>query len=226
MEACAKPAYGRGANVGAVADGAGPLRVGLMGGTFDPPHLGHLLAAEQARDGLGLDEVVFMPAGEPAFKQDSCRIGAEDRLAMTRLAVEGIEGWRASDLEVLRPGITYTADTLRRLRELLPSDARIFFIVGTDAAASMPAWKEPGVVAELAEIALVQRPGEADAASVAERLRQAGFRVHVVPASTASVSSSQVRRRIAEGRTVRFLVPDEVIRYIDEHGLYLQPEEA
>lgn len=208
------------------AEGGRAPRIGLMGGTFDPPHLGHLLAAEQARDGLGLDEVIFMPAGEPAFKQDSCRVAAEDRLAMTRLAVEGVEGWRASDLEVRRPGVTYTADTLRRLRELLPSDARIFFIVGTDAAASMDTWKEPEVVAGLAEVALVQRPGEADAASVAERLRRAGFRVSPVPADTAGVSSSQVRRRIAEGRTVRFLVPDGVIGYIDEHGLYRQPEEA
>lgn len=201
-------------------------RIGIMGGTFDPPHLGHFLAAEQAADALSLDEVLFMPAGTPAFKQDSCRVSAEDRLAMTRLALEGVDGWEASDLEVRRTGVTYTADTLRQLRANLPANAQLFFIIGTDAADSMDAWKEPHVIADLAEIALVQRPGEADAQVVAEKLQSAGFSVSVVPASTVNVSSSQVRRRIAEGRTIRFLVPDNVIDYIGEHGLYRDQEDS
>ena len=205
---------------------AHPLRLGIMGGTFDPPHLGHLLAADQAQQALGLDRVIFMPAGTPSFKQDSCRVPADDRLAMTRLAMKGVEGWEASDIEVARPGVTYTADTLRQLRQTLPHDARLFFIVGTDAAACMPQWKEPEAVAQLADIALVQRPGQADAREVAESLEAAGFRVSVVPSSTVDVSSSQVRSRLAEGRTVRFLVPDEVIAYIDDRGLYRSEGDA
>lgn len=203
-----------------------PLRLGIMGGTFDPPHLGHMLAADQAQQALGLDRVVFMPAGTPSFKQDSCRVPADDRLAMTRLAVRDVEGWEASDIEVARPGITYTADTLRQLRQTLPAGARLFFIVGTDAAVSMPQWKEPEAVARLADVALVQRPGQADAQEVAESLEAAGFRVSVVPASTVDVSSSQVRRRLAEGRTVRFLVSDDVIAYIEDRGLYRSEGDA
>ena len=134
-------------------------RLGIMGGTFDPIHNGHLVAAEQAFDDLGLDLVVFMPAGRPAFKLDKKVTSGEDRYAMTLLATSDNPHFTASRFEIDREGVTYTADTLRLLHGLYPDNVRFYFITGADAIADIVTWRDAADIARLARIVAATRPG-------------------------------------------------------------------
>ncbi|HEY7409487.1 MAG TPA: nicotinate-nucleotide adenylyltransferase [Vicinamibacteria bacterium] len=189
------------------------MNVGILGGTFDPIHLGHLRAAEVARQALGLDEVLFVPAGSPPHR--SGPLGAAlDRFAMVALATAAHPAFHPSDVE-LRDGASYTVDTLAALDAARPGDA-LFLIVGSDTYAEMTTWREHERVFSLCQVAVVARPGaEATPAAAGQ-----GRRVHVVPGDGLPVSATDVRRRLREGRSVRYLVPEAVDDYIRKRRLY------
>ncbi len=192
-----------------------------MGGTFDPIHIGHLACAEQAREAFGLDAVVFIVAGKPAFKRDKRVTPASDRLAMCALAVGSNPHFDVSRLEVDREGITYTADTLRQLRAHYPDNVELWFVTGADAVCSILKWRESEVVARLAHIVAVTRPGWELSAEQRRVIEERGaFRVHELQATGLAVSSTDLRRRVARGLSIRYLTMQRVLDYISEHGLY------
>lgn len=189
-------------------------RVGVMGGTFDPVHHGHLVAASEVRDAFDLDEVVFVPTGEQPFKQDRQVTPAEHRYLMTVVATASNPRFTVSRIEIDRPGITYTIDTLRQLRAEMP-DADLFFITGADVLAQILNWKDVDELWSLAHFVGVTRPGhKLDPAG----LPATGVSLMEVPAM--AISSTDCRKRVAAGKPVWYLVPDGVVQYINKHGLY------
>lgn len=205
------------------ADGL-PCRLGVMGGTFDPIHFGHLVAAETAASMLALDAVIFMPAGSPAFKQDRHVTDPEDRFAMTLLATADNERFYASRLEIERPGVTYTADTLEQLRQLYPDNVELYFITGADALVDIVTWHEAGRVARLAKLVGATRPGY-DLERAKRAIARSGlpFDVTYLEVPALAISSSDIRARTRAGMPVRYLTKDSVVGYISKHGLY-QPK--
>lgn len=200
--------------------GRDPIRLGIMGGTFDPVHLGHLVCAEQAREALGLARVLFVPTGRPSFKRDRAVTDGAERLEMCRAAVAGNPAFAVSAMEVDRPGITYAADTVRALREALPETIEIVFITGADAALTLPRWHKSAELARLAAFGAATRPGfDLDEAAL-EDLRRQGFDIRPFAVTGIDLSSSAVRRRVAEGHSIRYLVPDAVRAIIEEEHLY------
>lgn len=202
-------------------------RLGIMGGTFDPIHYGHLVAAEQAVDDLGLDVVLFMPAGSPAFKQDRHVTRAEDRFAMTLLATADNPLFVASRFEIDREGITYTVDTLERLRAHYPSNVRLYFITGADAIIDILTWRDAEKLATLATLVGATRPGydlkRAQARLSASRIQ---FDVKYLEVPALAISSSYLRDRVRLGQSLRYLTPDSVIGYLHKHQLYgARPED-
>lgn len=193
---------------------------GILGGTFNPPHIGHLVMAQEARAQLGLDRVVLMPVAVPPHKEADADPGADVRLALTRLAAEGEEGVEVSTAEIDRGGASFTVDTLRELHERDP-EQELTFIVGGDMAQSLPSWREPERLLELARLAVAEREG-IGREDIAARLAPLhdGTRVAFFDMPRIDVSSSSVRRRIAEGRPVKHLVPDAVAAAIADRGLY------
>jgi nicotinate-nucleotide adenylyltransferase len=198
-------------------------RIGVFGGTFNPPHVGHLACVGAAISQLGLERVLLMPVARPPHKQALEDPGAEHRVAMCRLAVAGDRRVEVSELEVERGGPSYTVDTLRALHQANPQD-ELTFLAGGDMAASLPGWREPEQVLRLARFAVAEREG-AERAEVERAL--AGLagrdRVEFFEMPRIDVSSSAIRRAIAAGRAVRDLMPDTVARYIEDHGLYGAP---
>ena len=213
-------------------------RIGLFGGTFDPPHFGHLALAEWARERLRLDRVLFVPAGSPPHKRDRRLSGTAARVAMTRLAVRGNDAFRLWTLEVRRRGPSFTVDTLRALRAAHPR-ARLFLLMGEDSLDDFRSWHEPAAIRGLATLAVARRPGarggaprEAWSGSGARLPRRAHAGawsesgVRRVPGVVwldnpgLEVSSSAIRARVRAGRSVRYLVPDAVAAYLVRHRLY------
>jgi nicotinate-nucleotide adenylyltransferase len=194
--------------------------LGVLGGAFNPPHIGHLVLAQEAASQLGLDSVLLMPTGEAPHKRIEPEPGAELRLELARLAVEGDELLEVGDFEVRRRGPSYTYRTLEALREQRPGDD-LFLLMGADVAAGLESWEQPRRVLELARIGLAARPGASldEAAGALERLG-APEPAHVIRMPELDVSSSDVRRRVAERRPVRYLVPDAVAGLIEARGLY------
>ena len=191
-----------------------------MGGTFDPIHNGHLSAASEVADRLGLDEVVFVPTGQPWQKADVTISPAEDRYAMTVLATAAHPAFRVSRVDIERPGATYTIDTLRDLRQEYGDSARLFFIVGADTLANLSTWKAADEVVSLATFVAVGRPGfELD-----DTRLPPGTEVTVVDTPALDISSTDCRRRVARGGPVWFLVPDAVAGYIASRRLYRRDE--
>lgn len=196
-------------------------RLGIMGGTFDPIHNGHLVAAEQAYTDLYLDAVVFMPAGRPAFKQDKKVSSGEDRYDMTLLATSDNPHFHASRFEVDREGVTYTADTLTALRKIYPRNVELYFITGADAIVDIVRWKDAGTIASCAKLVGATRPGYD--LSKAESVLDASpypFDVTYLEVPALSISSSNLRERVAHGQSLRYLTPDSVRGYILKHQLY------
>jgi nicotinate-nucleotide adenylyltransferase len=194
-------------------------RVGLLGGTFNPPHVGHLVCATQALGQLDLDRVLLVPVHEPPHKGMEIEPGVAHRVELCRLAVEGEERLGVSLADADVPGPSFTVDTLRRLNERSPGD-QLTFIVGGDMAHSLPNWREPEAILELAEVAVAEREG-IRRNDIIDRL--AGLpvdRVRFFDMPRLDVSSSLVRRYVAAGRPVRHLVPEAVERYIADAGLY------
>jgi nicotinate-nucleotide adenylyltransferase len=191
------------------------MRVGVMGGTFDPVHHGHLVAASEVADRFGLDEVVFVPTGYPWQKSEAAVSSPEDRYLMTVIATASNPRFQVSRVDIDREGPTYTVDTLRDLRAYYGSDTELFFITGADALAKILSWKDAQDLFDLAHFVAVTRPGyeltddhlPADTVSLVR-----------VPAL--SISSSDCRRRVADGKPVWYLVPDGVVQYIAKRRLY------
>jgi nicotinate-nucleotide adenylyltransferase len=198
------------------------LKLGILGGTFNPPHIGHLICAQEALDQLGLDRIVLMPANRPPHKQVDADPGAEARLAMCAAATGDDERFAVSRLELDRRGRSYTVDTLRTLHDQHPQDD-LTFIVGGDMARSLPTWREPEAVLELAALAVAERAGSErdDIRGELRALRGAtDERVRFFEMPRIDVSSSLVRERVASGRPIRFLVPDAVAGAIAQNGWY------
>ena len=196
-------------------------RLGIMGGTFDPIHNGHLVTAEQAFDDLNLDVVLFLPAGSPAFKQDKKVSSGEDRYAMTLLATSDNPHFVASRFEIDREGVTYTADTLRLLRDVCPDNVEFYFITGADAINDIAAWKDAEDIAKLAHLVAATRPGY-DLDRVWDNVAASGidFDITFLAVPALAISSSYLRERVSEGQSLRYLTPNPVAGYIHKHGLY------
>jgi nicotinate-nucleotide adenylyltransferase len=196
------------------------VRVGLLGGTFNPPHLGHLICASYAVAGLGLDRVELVPVHTPPHKEADDDPGVEHRVAMCTLAVDGDPRLSVSRVEADLPGRSYTVDTLSRLHEQRPED-QLTFIVGGDMASSLPEWREPETILSLAEIGVAGR-GDLESRAIDDRLEglAGADRVRFFDMPRIDISSTDIRRRVRAGLPVRYLVPDAVAAYIAREGLY------
>jgi nicotinate-nucleotide adenylyltransferase len=191
------------------------MRLGIMGGTFDPIHHGHLVAASEAQSQFQLDEVVFVPTGEPWQKGDRQVSPAEDRYLMTVIATASNPRFRVSRIDIDRPGPTYTIDTLRELRAELGHEAEFFFITGADALAQILTWRDAEELFRLAHFVGCTRPGHT--------LSDPGFPdggVSLVEVPALAISSTDCRDRVRQGEPVWYLVPDGVVQYISKRGLY------
>lgn len=196
-------------------DPAGLRRIGFMGGTFDPIHNGHLVCAEEARLQFRLDEVVFVPTGEPWQKEGVSP--AEDRYLLTVLATASNCHFSVSRIDIDRGGPTYTVDTLQAFRSFYGNEAEMFFITGTDAVAEILSWKDPESVLGQAHFIAAGRPGY-ELSEDTEELFEGRVSVMEIPAL--AISSTDIRRRVAEGRTIRYLLPREVREFIERRGMY------
>jgi nicotinate-nucleotide adenylyltransferase len=194
--------------------------IGILGGTFNPPHMGHLVMAQEALDQLELERVVLLPVAVPPHKEAREDPGGAARVELCALAVAGDERLGVSTLEVDRGGASYTVDTLRELHELEP-EHDLTFIVGGDMAQSLPAWREPEAILALARLAVAEREG-VRREDIARRLDplHAGDRVSFFDMPRIDISSSDIRRRVADGRPIRYLVPDAVADAIGRRSLY------
>jgi nicotinate-nucleotide adenylyltransferase len=196
------------------------VRIGILGGTFNPPHLGHLVCAQEAYLQLRLDRVILIPARTPPHKPVEDEPGARHRLELCRCAVDGDERFEVSELEIERTGTSYTVDTLEELNSRAP-DSELFLIVGGDVAAGLPLWREPERVLELATLAVAKRRGTAR-----ERVQQAliglagGDRAEYFRMPRIGISSTMIRRRVRAGEPIRYLTPTPVADYIQRHNLY------
>ena len=197
------------------------MRIGILGGTFNPPHLAHLVCAQEAYLQLELDRVVFVPASIPPHKAVEDEPGPNHRLELCRLAITGDQArFDVSDVEIARAGPSFTVDTLEELHSRAP-DNELFLIVGGDIAAGLPEWHEPERVLSLATLAVAQRRGTS-AAAVREALAglRGGGRSRFFEMPTIGLSSTMIRDRVRSGVPIRYLVPDAVSQYIDHHRLY------
>lgn len=194
--------------------------MGILGGTFNPPHLGHLVCGQEAYVQLALDLVILIPALIPPHKPIEHEPGAEHRLELCRLSTAGDDRFTVSDLELLRSGPSYTVDTLNELHSQVP-DNELFLIVGGDVAAGLPEWHRPERVLSLATLAVAKRRGTpmARVDGALERLR-GGDRARFFAMPRIGVSSTMIRRRVRAGQPVRYLIPDAVEDYIMQHRLY------
>ena len=196
------------------------MKLGILGGTFNPPHLGHLVCAQEAHRELGLDRVLMIPARIPPHKPVEHEPGAEHRLELVRCAIGEDERFAVSDLELGREGPSYTVDTLAELSTHDPQ-AELFLIVGGDIAAGLPRWREPERVLELATVAIAKRRGTTrSSVDAALDALPGGERAQFFSMPRIGVSSTLLRRRVRAGQPIRYLVPDAVVDYIAEHGLY------
>ena len=197
--------------------------IGLFGGTFDPIHHGHLVVAEEAREALGLASVRFMPAAASPFKTDRVITPGEHRMAMVEAAIAGNPRFHASRMELDRPAPSYTVDTVETIASRGP--ALVWLILSSEALAGFPRWREPGRILDMARVAVVPRGGfdPLGAAWVGEHFPGREDRFAFLPGPLLPISGSVVRRRAAAGRSVRYLVPDAVARYIAQHHLYSEP---
>jgi len=201
------------------------MNIGIVGGSFDPIHLGHLVIGEEAYRSLELARVIFVPTHIQPHKRNQHHADAKHRLAMVRAAVRGCPYFEASDMELRREGVSYTVDTLKELKRSVGARARLFFIVGTDTLPELPTWKNVREVASLCTFAVAARPGKGlsriDAlAKVIGRDAVRRMRRAVLQIPQIGISSTDIRKRVRSGRSVRYLVPKAVAAYIQRHRLY------
>ncbi len=191
-----------------------------MGGTFDPIHFGHLILAEQAREALNLSRVVFVTAGSPPHKAGAVVSPAEKRFQMVSIAIEGNSNFECSRMEIDRPGPSYTVDTLRALRSEYPADTRIYLLLGADEAKDFALWRDPEGILDMATVVVANRPGISTQEQLSNLPGDIGKRMVRLQMPGVDISSTDIRQRVAEGRSIRYLVPAGVEEYITEHRLY------
>ncbi len=198
------------------------MRIGVLGGTFDPIHYGHLVAAEEVRDRLGMATVLFVPTGIPPHKREVSVSPAEHRVAMVQLAIAGNHAFALSRVDVDRAGPSYTADTLAILQSELGPSAKLHFILGLDSLLEVHTWHEPAKLVELAHLVVVTRPHQTvpDLCSLDGVLPGARDKVVIMPIPQLDISASDLRQRVASGRTIKYQVPEAVEGYIYERGMY------
>ena len=201
-------------------------KIGLIGGSFDPIHFGHLLAAQGAAERLGMERVVFIPAKQPPHKRYRHLVSFEHRYAMVKIAIRGNPQFKVSDVEMRRGGKSYSIDTIHMLRAEYGADSKMYFIVGADMVSDLPTWKDVAELVKLVFFAVVVRPGynylrdlEAIRGRMGDRFVQETRRniIHIPPNG---VSATEIRRRLRTGKPIRYLVPESVERYIRKHNLY------
>jgi nicotinate-nucleotide adenylyltransferase len=199
------------------------MNVGILGGTFDPVHNGHLILAERAQKQLNLSVILFMPAGQPWLKTERIITPAKHRLQMLRLALAGMTGFRISEMEIQRPGPTYTIDTINELKKDLNTEDELFFILGQDILMQLPQWHEAPALVQLCYLVTAPRPGVKKPELKALELKIPGItqRVMLLKEPMIDISATDIRERVARGLSVRHLVPEPVNRYIKEQRLYL-----
>jgi nicotinate-nucleotide adenylyltransferase len=200
-------------------------RVGVLGGTFDPVHYGHLVVAEEVYAALDLAEMVFVPAGHPPHKPDGLVAAAHHRLAMLELAIAGNPHFSISLVDLERPGPSYTVDTLRLLRQQWGEQTALYFVIGWDSLEDFLTWRDPaGVLEQLSYLVAVRRPGYNEESgyrdSLEARLPGIKRRLLVVPAPQLEISSTELRERVAEGRPIKYQLPERVEHYIEQYNLY------
>jgi len=195
------------------------MRLGVLGGTFDPPHIGHLILGESAREQLELDSVLFIPAGVQWRKAGRAISGVAHRVEMARLAIDDNPAFGLSAMEAERPGPSYTADTLEELAERHPA-AELYLILGQDALEDLPNWRRPERILELAWIAVASREVKDPLAREGHPLTGLSARLIRIHMPVVQVSASDIRERVRMGRSIRYLVPPAVEAYIRQHGLY------
>lgn len=194
--------------------------VGILGGTFDPPHFGHLATAEEVRFRLGLDEMLFIPAGSPPHKAQVPVTAVEHRLRMLQLAVADNPAFKIDLVEIERSGPSYTVDTLEELRKKVPN-GDLVFVLGSDEFALLSTWHQPQLLPRLARLAVMVRSGVLiDTAKVEEEVPGLNGRYELVPVPNLAISSSALRARVRAGLPIRYLLPDAVREYIERSGLY------
>lgn len=198
------------------------MNIGILGGTFDPVHIGHLVVAKEVTDRLSLDEVVFIPAGQPWLKADSRILDAGHRVQMVRLAIAGKPRFRLSTMEIERAGPTYSVDTIRELRQKLGAGDELYFILGWDNLEQLPRWRQPELLISMCRLVAVPRVGfpVPELASVDEAIPGLIQRVIMLDKPQIDISASVIRQRVRQGLPISNLVPEAVEKYIKEHGLY------
>jgi len=200
-----------------------PLRIGLLGGTFDPPHIGHLVLAQEALVQLELDKVLLVPAGQPPHKAGRSISAVEDRLAMLERSIADNPIFGISRVDIDRPGPHFTVDMLALILRNEPGSL-LYFIMGADSLADLLTWHQPRRIAELAKLVVMRRPGrEPDIAALAEAVPGITGRVYYIDAPLLETSSTDLQSRVRQGLPVRYLIPDRVIEYIQDHDLYRKP---
>jgi nicotinate-nucleotide adenylyltransferase len=194
--------------------------LGIIGGTFDPPHYGHLILAENGRAQLGLDQVLFVPVAQPPHKPEQPITETRHRVAMVEAAIADNAAFQLSRVDVDRPGPNFTVDMLRILQETY-ARASLFFLMGGDSLTEFLSWRNPAGIVEQAHLAVMQRPGwEADLATLGEELPGIGERLAWLDTPHLKISGTDLRRRVREGLPIRYLVPSSVREYVHKHGLY------
>jgi nicotinate-nucleotide adenylyltransferase len=197
-----------------------PDRLGILGGTFDPVHIGHLIIASYAAEALGLGRVLFMPAQTPPHKSRGDITPAEHRIAMVNLAIAGDDRFELSDLDLRSHGPSFTSDLLKRVHRELPAKD-LFFIAGADSLKDFPTWNEPEVILEHAQLAIASRPGTDVTDAMLDAVPNLRNRSKLFESPLVEVSSSGIRDRVRKGASIRYVVPNQVERYIGNRGLYL-----
>lgn len=201
-----------------------PRRIGIYGGTFDPIHHGHLVAAIEVHAALGLDHLAFMPAGVPPHKRDLAITAAPHRLAMIERAIAGRPQFALSTQDLAPDRPAYTADLLAHLRDRWGAAHDLFFVMGEDSLRDFPGWHAPGAIAALAQLAVVTRPNvEVEVATIVQAVPALAGRIHPIAIPQLDIASHDLRARVAAARPIAYQVPEAVEGYIREHDLYRQP---
>ncbi len=197
-------------------------KLGISGGTFDPIHLGHLIVAESVRERYALDRIIFIPAGMPPHKDNKLISAAAHRSFMVKASIAGNPYFDISEIELARGGTTYTVDTLRELKSIYPA-AKLFFITGADVVPDLARWKEPRILFSMCEVIAVLRPGFKKAVflnEVRKLTEQYGAVIHTDELPLIDISSTDIRNRVKEGKSIRYLVTEPAEKFISVHGLY------
>jgi nicotinate-nucleotide adenylyltransferase len=204
------------------------MKIGVLGGTFDPVHLGHIIMAEEARKSLGLSEVLLVPAGQPMTRSNERITSVEHRLRMLRLAAAGSPHLKVSTVEIERPGPSFTVDTITELRRKYGGKDEIFFILGWDSLAQLPIWREPARIVSMCILVAVPRPGwpQPSLKALEKDIPGIAKRVVFLEKPRVDISATAIREKVAGGESIDHLVPGPVADYIKKHGLYRAEQEV